>query len=401
MGKKEVVVLCWVILCLAAPASFPQSDAGPGRQIESHRRQAAEFLRENKLDLAASEFKAILALDPTNVDARGNLGVMLFFQEKYVDAIPQLREVLRAQPTLWKIKALLGIAEKRTGDIADARRDLEEAFPQVGDKKIRVETGLELIEIHSADGDLDKAAAIVSELRKLEPDNERLLYTSYRIYSDLADESLLSLSVVNPNSARLHQAMAHELAKRGDKAEAIENYRAALKIDPQLPGLHFELAETLRMLGTPEARQEAEKEYKMALQVNPIDGQSECRLADMALERGDLQEAKQRYTRALQSQPNDPEASLGLGKVYMSMQQPKQAEVLLQRAIKLDPTNAGAHFRLATVYRLTGRSEEAKQEFAAYKKYKDMKDKLRGIYHDFESGDGYESVSETSSPKPQ
>ena len=49
----------------------------------------------------------------------------------------------------------------------------------------------------------------------------------------------------------MHQAMAHELAKQGHTAEAIENYRAALKIDPQLPGLHFELAEMLRTVSTP------------------------------------------------------------------------------------------------------------------------------------------------------
>ena len=356
-------------------------------------------MRDNKLDLAASEFKAILALDPNNVDARGNLGVMLFFQGNYNDAIPQLREALRTQRTLWKIKALLGIAEKRTGDIADGRRDLQEAFPQVRDKKIRIETGLELVEIHSADGDLDKAAAVVSELRRLEPENEGLLYTAYRVYSDLANESLLSLSLVNPNSARFHQAMAHELAKRGSNAEAIENYRAALKLDPQLPGLHFELAEMLRSLGTPAGRQEAESEYKMALQANPTDEQSECRLADMAFDRGDLQEARQRYTRALQIHADDPEASVGLAKVYMTMEQPKQAEALLQRAIKLDPTNAGGHFRLATVYRLTGRPEEAKQELEAYKKYKDMKEKLRAVYHDFQTEEGDEA--ETASPKSQ
>ncbi len=33
----------------------------------------------------------------------------------------------------------------------------------------------------------------------------------------------------------MQQAMAHELAKRGSTAEAIEHYRAALKIDPKLP----------------------------------------------------------------------------------------------------------------------------------------------------------------------
>jgi tetratricopeptide (TPR) repeat protein len=399
MSKPAVVVFCSVVLFLVSVSALSQSSPTRQEQLNSHARQAAEDLRENKLDLAAAEFKAILALDPNNVDARGNLGVVLFFQEKYMEAIPQLREALTAQRTLSKIQALLGIAEKRTSDIADARRDLEEAYPQVRDKKVRIEAGLELIEIHSADGELDKAAAIASDLRKLEPDDELVLYTAYRIYSNLANESLLSLSVVSPNSARLHQALAHELAMRGNTVEAIKNYRTALKIDPNLPGLHFELAEILHTMSSPEARQEAENEYKSALQVNPLDEQAECRLADIALERDDLQEAKQRYSRALQLQGNDPDASIGLAKVYMTMDQPKQAEALLLRAIKLDPTNAAAHFRLSTVYRLTGRPEEAKREFELSQKYKEMKDKLRAIYHDFQAEPGDES--ENAGPNPQ
>ena len=122
----------------------------------------------------------------------------------------------------------MGIAEKRTGDIKEARGDLEKAFPKVQEEKIRIETGMELIDIYSETGDLDKAAAIVSVLREMEPTDEAILYTAYRIYSDLTAESVLSLSVVAPNSARMHQLMAHELAKHGDNAEAIENYRAAL-----------------------------------------------------------------------------------------------------------------------------------------------------------------------------
>jgi len=57
--------------------------------------------------------------------------------------------------------------------------------------------------------------------------------------------------------------------KRGDSAKSIEHYRAALKLNPNLPGLHFELAEMLSTLGTSEGRQEAEAQYKAALQANP------------------------------------------------------------------------------------------------------------------------------------
>jgi tetratricopeptide (TPR) repeat protein len=398
MGKKEVVVLSWVILFLGVLSAFSQSDAGRQQQIEAHKRQAAEYLSQSKLDLAASEFRAILALDPKNLDARGNLGVVLFFQGEYTNAIPQLRAALKLRPSLWKIQALLGIGEKRTGDMDAARRDLEEAFPKVQDTKIRIEAGMELIEMYSRAGDLDKAAAIVTDLRKLEPTDEALLYTAYRVYSDLANESLLSLSVVSPNSARMHQALAHELAKRGNTAEAIENYRAALKIDPQLPGLHFELAEMLHASPSEADRREAENEYKTAFEVNPFDEQSECRLGEIALQRDALKEAKERYSRALQLQPNDPEASIGLAKVFMTMDQPRAAEPFLERAIKLDPTIPLAHFRLSAVYRVTGRPADAKHELEEYEKYKQMKDKLRLIYQDLHEEQGTDE-SEGTSPK--
>ena len=151
----------------------------------------------------------------------------------------------------------------------------------------------------------------------------------------------------------MHQALAHELAKRGKTEEAIENYRAALKLDPQLPGIHFELAEMLSTLSTPDSLAEAESEYKAALQANPSDEQSECRLGDIALRRNDMKEAYDRYAKAVQLQPGDPDANIGLAKVLMSMDQPQKALPLLEHAIQLDPTSAVAHFRLSAVYRET------------------------------------------------
>ena len=398
MWTKKLVVLLWMILLAALLPCFAQSSPTRQQQIESHAHQAAEDLKENKPDLAVLEFRAIVALDPSSVDARGNLGVLLFFQGSYAEAIPELRAALKMRPSLWKIQALLGIAEKRTGDVSAARSDLEKAFPNVQDEKIRTDTGMELIEIYSGTGDLDKAAETVNVLRKLEPTNEAVLYTAYRVYSDLTAESLLSLSVVAPNSAHMHQALAHELAKRGNTEEAIDNYRAALKLDPQLPGIHFELAEMLSTLTTPESLAEAESEYKAALQANPSDEQSECRLGDIALRRNDIKEAYDRYTKAVQLQPGDPDANIGLAKVLMSMDQPQKAEALLEHAIQLDPTSAVAHFRLSAVYRELGRPDDAKHELEEYQKYKGMKEKLQEIYREMRP-DQIEDDSKSTAPK--
>jgi tetratricopeptide (TPR) repeat protein len=398
MWTKKFAVSLWLGLFLVPLPCFSQSSPTRQQQIAAHAHQAAEYLKEGKPDLAVPEFRAIVALDPANVDAQGNLGVLLYFQGSYADAIPQLRAALKLRPTLWKIQSLLGIAEKRTGEVSAARSDLERAFPNVQDEKVRVETGMELIEIYSGTGDLDKAAATVDVLRKLEPTNEAVLYTAYRVYSDLTADALLSLTVVAPNSAHMHQALAHELAKRGKTEEAIENYRAALKIDPQLPGIHFELAEMLSTLATPESLAEAETEYKAALQANPSDEQSECRLGDIALRRNDVKEAYDRYSRAVQLQPGDPDANIGLAKVLMTMDQPQKAAPLLEHAIQLDPTSAAAHFRLSAVYRELGRPDDAKHEIEEYQKYKGMKEKLQEVYREMRP-EQIEDEKDSSAPK--
>jgi len=377
--RKEVVTLFCAMIA-ATSISSAQSKPSAQQQIEEHKRLAAEYLKEKKLDLAASEFRSILALNPRDAESRGNLGVVLFFEQKYADAIPELQKALDQRPTIWKIQALLGIAEKRTGDLEHARLNLEKSFPKVAEENIKVETGMELIEIYSASRELDVAGAVIKVLRDLRPTDEAILYSAYRVYSDLANESLLSLTIVAPNSARTHQAMAHEFAERGETPKAIEHYRAALKINPQLPGLHFELGDLLRTSGS-KNEAEAESEYKSALQVNPGDEQALCRLGEIALQGNNLDEANQRFSKALQLQPNDPEASIGAAKVAMAMQNSKKAETLLLHAIQLDPTSAVAHFRLSTVYRQLGRTVDAQNEIEQYKKYKNMQEKLQELYH--------------------
>jgi tetratricopeptide (TPR) repeat protein len=380
MTAKQAIRCLGTVLLFVSPC-FPQSAGVPQETIESHNRKAQEFLKQQRPELAIPEFRAIIAHDPNNVDARGNLGVLLFFHGDYANAIPQLRAALKLRPTLWKIEALLGMGERRTGDIRGARTDLEKSFPKLQEEKIRIEAGMELIELYVGVGNLDKAAATVGILRDLYPTNTEILYTSYRIYSDLAGESMLSLSMVAAKSARMHQVMAHEMARQGDIEGSIKNYREALALDPQIPGLHFELAEMLNASSNAAEQAEAEGEYKAALLVNQFDEKSQFRLGEIAFRRGDLQQSYGHYSRAVQLQPNDAEADIGLAKALMLMNQADKAEALLNRALQTDPTSAVAHFRLSTLYRQTGRTAEAKRELEEYQKYKEMKEKLRDIYH--------------------
>jgi Tfp pilus assembly protein PilF len=347
-----------------------------------HERRAAEFLKQNNPEQAIAEFKAIISLDPNNPDAQGNLGAVLFFQGNYPDAVSHLRTAVKSKPALSKTRALLGMAEKRTGDFSAARLDLEKAFPKLEEEKIKIESGMELIELYSGTGDLEKAATIVDALASLYPTNPQVLYTSYRIHSDLSAQAMLSLSIVAPKSALTHQMMAHELSKHGDTEAAINNYREALQIDPNSPGLHFELAELLNSAGGQGSQEEAKKEYEAALAGNKLDEKSECRLGDIAYREGDMAQSQAHYSRAIELQPDDPDANIGLARVLMEMKQTQKAQTLLEHTIQLDPTIPLAHFRLSTIYRQEGKADDAKHEVEQYQKYKDMKEKIRDLYRE-------------------
>ena len=381
MGSIRIIAVVFLLFFSARESRSQQTDSHK-REIALHAQQAQQFLRENHPDQAIPEFHAILTLDPNNVDARANLGVLLFFRGDDAGAIPELQTALKLKPNLWKIEALLGMAQKRSGKVSAAITNLEQSFPKLGEKDIQIEVGMELVEIYSGSDDLDRAARIVDLLRSKYPTDVGVLYASYRVHSDLAGESMLSLSLVAPHSGQMYRIMAHEQARQGQTDAAIENYREALKIDPNLPGLHFELAEALNASEVQERKQEAKKEYETALSLNPLDEKSECRLGAIAYREGDAQGSFSHYSRAVQLQPDDAEALLGLAKDLVQTKETQKAQTLLEHAVQVDPTSAEAHFRLATVYREQGRTADAKRELEEYQKFKDMKEKLRKIYQE-------------------
>jgi tetratricopeptide (TPR) repeat protein len=369
------------------------------QDLQSHFDKAQQYLQQKRPDLAIPEFKAILAIDPSNLDARGNLGVLEFFQGQYANAVSDLRSALAANPTLWKLQALLGISEKRTGEFAQAQSDLGKAFPQLQDEKLRVHAGLELVEIDYAVRDLDKAAEIVNQLRRLEPTDVDILYTAHRIYSELSDETMLSLAMVAPDSARMHQLMAHELAREAKDDAAIANYRIALKLDPSRADIHYELAEMLYTQSTEAARAEAEKEYIAALALDPFDEKSECKLGDIRMRHSDPKGALADYSRALQMRPEDPVANLGMAKVLMAMHEPAKAVAPLERAVRMEPFDPAPHYRLGVLYRELGRTEDSGRELAEFMKLKQMKARLAHIYQQMRLKPAMQSESDSDVPE--
>jgi tetratricopeptide (TPR) repeat protein len=343
-----LLVSCLLVLFLATAPLFSQADLRSQEEIQTHTRLAKQFLREGKPELAVPELRAITVLDPTNVDARGNLGVLLFFSGEYAEAIPQLRAALVLQPDLWKIQASLGFAEEQIGKQSEARKDLESAFSHLQDEKIKAKVGDDLIASYSSTGDLDKAAATVSEMLRIRKEDVRLLYTAYRLYSNLADQTMLTLAVAAPNSAQLHQVIAHEQATHTDPAMGIDKFRKTLETNPQLQDPD---------LDSSAATASAE------LQLNPTD-------AGLLYKADRLYSglAEQALLNLMTRWPDSAQMYSAMANVLAKRGYPEAAIEDERKALQLDPTIPGLHFELGEMLSNSPNStlqEEAQAEFKA------------------------------------
>jgi predicted Zn-dependent protease len=105
-------------------------------------------------------------------------------------------------------------------------------------------------------------------------------------------------------------------------------------------------------------------------------------LGDIDAGKGNTQQAFAEYSKAVEMRPGDADAKIGLAKTLIEMDQLDKALQVLEQAIQQDPTNAAAHYRLSTLYKKQGRTADAVHEVDLYKKFKDLKDKLRATYKD-------------------
>jgi Tfp pilus assembly protein PilF len=375
IGAVIVGVICLPLL--------PQSQQEVQPKIAGLEQQVQTYLQQQKPQQAIPLLREIVSLDPKNVNAQANFGVLLFFQGSYAEAIPPMRAALQLHADLWRVEALLGIAEKRTGDPKNALSDLERAFSNLDDQKIQVSAGLELIELDSAAGQMEKALSVAAKLEQVAAENPQILLAAFQIARQMMNQSLLSMMIAAPDSAEAHMLMAGELGRQGDRSNAIAQYREAIRLNPSLPGAHFELAEQLRTASDPALNAQAEDEYKAAIKVNQYDELSWRQLGGLVAATGDLKTAGEDYQKAMALQPKDAEAKTGLAIVLISMNQTKEAISLLESALNDDPTNTVAHYRLSGLYRRAGRTAEAQHEMETFQHYQDVRDKLGKVFKQF------------------
>jgi tetratricopeptide (TPR) repeat protein len=367
------------VIALASLAA--QTESPKAAEIHDHLQKAEAYLKAKDSNSAGKEFQAVLMLDPNNAEAHGDLGVIAFVQRDYETAARHFSKTLAINPSLTKTQALLAICRKRLGD-PSARALLEKSFPKLKDKQLRLQVGMELASLYDQQGDPGATASVMTSLVDLDPDNIDVLFMAQRVYSELADNTLNKLAVLAPGSARMQQVIAERLVNEADLKGAIDPYRKALAIDPNLPGVHFELGEAILELAAADAGAEAEaqRELELAVAIDGDTAKTECEFGSIALLRSQSDQALSHYRRASELDPNEVQAQMGLVRLLMP-EQPQEAVRHLRMAVQSDPLNGSAHYQLAQAYRRLQMEEMAQKEMHLFEEIKETKDRVEELYH--------------------
>lgn len=382
--RRIMDIVCIGLLVMAhavlPPPSAAQASSSSSAQIQEHLREAQSDLSANSAEKAAKEFEAILAIDKTNATALANLGALAFVRGDYRAAASDFQQALQSDPSLTKARALLAISEKRMAD-PSAQSLLETSFSQVEDKKIRTQVGMELADSYYQQGDVEHASGTVAALLQLNPDDADVLYMAQRVYQEMADGALNKLAILAPKSARMQQVIAEHLINTGNLSGAIEHYRMALKISPRLPGVHYEIGESLMQLSTAESTlADAQAEFSEAIRTEGDSAGVEVRLGMIAAMRAQPDEAYAHYSKAYALNSNDPDAQLGLARIFMDRDKPDDALPYLRNVVNADPMNTEARYRLSKVCREIGLLDEANRQMTLYRESKALRSQVEEAY---------------------
>jgi tetratricopeptide (TPR) repeat protein len=153
------------------------------------------------------------------------------------------------------------------------------------------------------------------------------------------------------------RGVAHFNSKEYD--EAITEYQAALRLDPNLSMAHNGIGSAL---DREHKNIEAVAEYREALRLDPTNFIAHTNLGDALHVKGDLDGALTQYTEAARLKPDSALAHNNVGSVLFEKRDYGGALEQLKTAVRLDPNLANAHLNLAWTFRCVGDSRVAVAE---------------------------------------
>lgn len=358
-----------VVLCgfLALAAGLPLS--GQNTPFEKSFQQGAEASRDGQWQQAAEDFARAVALNPTSAPAYFNLGLAKLQQGRLDDALVALNRAVVLSPKLRGANLFLGIARYRKNDFSGAAEALKRET-RFDPRNAQALMWLGVVQL--GEGDAEAASVTLDEAAKISPKDVDILYHRGRAHMLVSKESYEEMYKADPQSWRVHQALAQSFVE-GDRLEdAATECQVALRLRPSEPGLHEELGD---IYWKQNQLEKAESAFEDELKIDGESLSSLYKLAVVSLERSKPEATLSLLNDLLRRSPGYPDAQYQLGRAEAQLGQVDAAiasfnAVLADKRQTDAETKRQSYYQLAQLYRRAQRPEESKAALDSFMKLK-------------------------------
>jgi tetratricopeptide (TPR) repeat protein len=247
-----LILLCSISLTFAAGQTSEE-------QIERSFHAGQRALQEGSFARAVDEFKKVLALDPTLLEAEVNLGLAYQSLFEYDMAVRYLAKALRERPNLPGPTVIVGMDYLKLGSPEKAIAFLQQGLKLDPSNRDAREA---LASAYLSQENFRCAAEQFRQIALHEADKSEALFKLGHEYLDLAARLAYRGAHLYHESAWGHRFLGDLLFQRGRWDDALKEYQKALAIEPAQLGLHTSLGQTYLHA---QKISDAEKEFRAEL----------------------------------------------------------------------------------------------------------------------------------------
>jgi len=337
----------------------------PQDVLRQHSEAAEAQRRAGNSVQAEKEYRAVLA------EGYGKLGKIYSAEKKYSEAIPVLESATLYQPD----------SQEALVDLAIAYFDAEQYQKALAPLNKALSINSQAVSAHQMLGksyfmlgDFQKSASELQTALKITPKDYDVSYTLGLAYLKqhqftLAQQIYQRMVVQLGDRPQLRIIFGRAYRETGFLAEAVEEFKRAVVLDPHFPRAHYYLGLTYLLKDGAARLPDAEEEFKAELASNPDEFFANYYLGIVHLMNRKWDLALPLLQKATAIQPANADPYFHLGQAYQGLEKYKEAIDVLRKSIDLNPSIshndyqvATAHYRLGQALVKSGQNEEGSKE---------------------------------------
>ena len=337
--------------------------------VAVHMNLAFLYLLKNAPEKTILELKAVVNLEPNNIEANYKLARLLLSRGQIDDSIGVLEKAKSIPSASAIFLALLGDAYLKKGNADKAE---ETYLLTLATQKNNADAMLGLAKISQRRGDTKTAQAYLSQARELAGNSPEMLYKvgvaglGVGVFDD-ARSDLEQAVKLKPDEPAFLIALGAAWLKKADLFAAEQIFRRTLELQPDNAQAQMYFGYVLyKQKKFSEAKGYLEKTIK----ADPSLPEPFYYLGLIVQEENEDEQAIALLEKAIQMSPSFANAHVALGASYLKLKDYPRAQKELDLGVNLNPDDSKAHYQLAVLYARLKDPKRAQAEMQIVEKLK-------------------------------